>query len=168
MPDAKCCGSSRSSISRANGWGIFALTNSLRVLQDFTSDPQILQAALQRFNPKPQEFAVVTRPTINASEAATAGATVTTLDPSVGPATGLATSGLGPGLTQAASMALRLRRSPAHLLPMPKNSAPCSPSGALNSLARMLGGLPGRKSIILGHGKPTVFPYSGKSQYERS
>src|SRR5438309_9441325 len=36
---------------------VFTLTGSLNVLQDFTTDPQILYAALQRFRPRPQAFA---------------------------------------------------------------------------------------------------------------
>jgi VWFA-related protein len=32
---------------------VFTLTGQLRVLQDFTSDPQILYSALQRFRPEP-------------------------------------------------------------------------------------------------------------------
>ena len=128
---------------------VFALTNSLRMLQDFTSDPQILQAALQRFNPQPQEFASVSRPAIRASEAATGGATVTTLDPSVGPATGLAVSGLGPGLTQAASMALSAIEAFAGAsTSYAEEQRSVLTLAALNSLARMLGGIPGRKSII--------------------
>jgi len=35
---------------------VFTLTGQLRVLQDFTSDPQILYTALQRFRPVQQEF----------------------------------------------------------------------------------------------------------------
>ena len=36
---------------------VFTLTGPLNVLQDFTSDPQVLVAALQRYNPQSQEFA---------------------------------------------------------------------------------------------------------------
>ena len=45
---------------------VFTLTGSLDVLQDFTSDPQILYAALQRFRPRPQEFASAGRATTSA------------------------------------------------------------------------------------------------------
>ena len=128
---------------------VFTLTNSLRVLQDFTSDPQILYAALQRFNPKPQEFASVTRPTMSAAQAATAGATVTTLDPSVVPSHSLDSAGLGPGLTQAASVTLSsIEAFAAASTSYLEEQRSVLTLGALNSLARMLGGLPGRKSII--------------------
>src|SRR5438105_1786524 len=41
---------------------IFTLTNSLGVLQDFTSDPDVLLKALQRYQPLPQEMANASSP----------------------------------------------------------------------------------------------------------
>src|SRR5437667_12517119 len=73
---------------------VFTLSGSLNVLQDFTTDPQILYAALQRFRPRPQEFASAGRATTSAAAGdATSGSTVASLDASTAPATD--TSGLG-------------------------------------------------------------------------
>ncbi len=68
---------------------VFTLTGSLNVLQDFTTDPQILYAALQRFRPRPQEFASAGRATTSAAAGdATSGSTVASLDASTGPCDG--------------------------------------------------------------------------------
>ncbi len=65
---------------------VFTLTGPLNVLQDFTSDPQVLVAALQRYNPQAQEFASAARPATSAAAGnATTGSTVTALDASVPP-----------------------------------------------------------------------------------
>src|SRR5713101_7044676 len=78
---------------------VFTLTGKLNVLQDFTSDPQILYEALQRFRPRPQEFASAGRATTSAVAGdATTASTVASLDASTAPATD--TSGLGPGAAQ--------------------------------------------------------------------
>lgn len=127
---------------------VFALTNSLRVLQDFTSNPQILYSALQRFNPQPLEFASAARPTTSVSNTSP-GAVVTSLDPSVGPSHGLGDSGLGDGLTREASVTLAsIEAFAAASTSYLEEQRSVLTLGALNSLARMLGGLPGRKSII--------------------
>jgi hypothetical protein len=39
-----------------NRVAVFALTGPLTVFQDFTSDPGVLYAALQRYQPQIQEF----------------------------------------------------------------------------------------------------------------
>src|SRR5882762_1549321 len=62
--------------------GIFTLTSSLNVLQDFTSDPQILYTALQRYKPQPQEFASAARPTDAGPGPSTTSSVVSSLDPS--------------------------------------------------------------------------------------
>src|SRR5438309_2105273 len=68
---------------------VFTLTGSLNILQDFTTDPQILYAALQRFRPRPQEFASAGRATTSAAAGdATSGSTVASLDASTGPCDG--------------------------------------------------------------------------------
>jgi hypothetical protein len=41
---------------------VFALTGPLSMMQDFTSDPQILYTALQRYKAQPQDFASSGRP----------------------------------------------------------------------------------------------------------
>ena len=43
---------------------IFTLTNSLGVLQDFTSDPSVLLAALQKYQPQPQEMTNAAAPRV--------------------------------------------------------------------------------------------------------
>src|SRR5260370_42394863 len=78
--------------------GIFTLTGSLNVLQDFTSDPQILYTALQRFKPQSQEFASAGRATTSASADPSTSSTVSSLDASTAPLRGgSGNSGLGPG-----------------------------------------------------------------------
>src|SRR5262249_17814847 len=52
---------------------VFTLTGQLQVLQDFTSDPRILYAAMQRFRPEPQHFAGVVQ--------TASGSPVASLDP---------------------------------------------------------------------------------------
>jgi len=67
---------------------IFTLTGPLRVLQDFTSDPQILYTALQRYKPQSQEFASAGQlVTSAASGTPSAGSTVAALDASTAPLT---------------------------------------------------------------------------------
>src|SRR6266567_3153232 len=65
---------------------VFALTGPLNVLQDLTSDPQVLYAAIQRYKPQAQEFESSGRPaTSAASGTATTGSVVTSLDASTPP-----------------------------------------------------------------------------------
>src|SRR5579871_3264189 len=59
---------------------VFTLTDSLHVLQDFTTDPQLLYVALQHFLPQEQPFGSAERPTNQAGDATpTATSTVTSL-----------------------------------------------------------------------------------------
>ena len=54
---------------------------TLRVLQDFTSDPQVLAEALQRYKPQAQEFATAGRAETSAAVGSpTVASTVTALD----------------------------------------------------------------------------------------
>jgi VWFA-related protein len=65
---------------------VFALTGRLSVLQDFTSDPQILYAALQHYKPQTRSLESSTQPGTSASAGpATVGSTVTSLDASSQP-----------------------------------------------------------------------------------
>lgn len=67
---------------------IFTLTGPLRVLQDFTSDPQVLHAALQRYRPQAQDFAAAGHPVTSAASGnPTVNSTVTALDASIAPLT---------------------------------------------------------------------------------
>src|SRR5438132_2277727 len=127
---------------------VFTLTGSLNVLQDFTTDPQILYAALQRFRPRPQEFASAGRATTSAAAGdATSGSTVASLDASTAPATD--TSGLGPGAAQLVAAAQAAAQSfPAAQVADAQGQRTVLTLQALNSLGRILGGLPGRKNVI--------------------
>src|SRR6266704_2229420 len=127
---------------------VFTLTGSLNVLQDFTTDPQILYAALQRFRPRPQEFASAGRATTSAAAGdATTASTVASLDASTAPATD--TSGLGPGPAQLVAAAQAAAQSfEAAQVAYAQEQRTMLTLQALNSLGRILGGLPGRKNII--------------------
>ena len=67
----------------ADRMAVFTLTGGLNVLQDFTSDPQSLYTALQRFNPQTQAFSKGF-PTATSSDGSpgTVGSTVASLDAS--------------------------------------------------------------------------------------
>jgi len=131
--------------------GIFALTGSLNVLQDFTSDPQILYTALQRYKPQPQDFASAGRATTSVSADPTASSTVSSLDASTAPLSGGSSdSGLGRG---GASNAIAVAQASLQAFEgaqtaYAKDQRAVLALNALNSLARILGGLPGRKNLI--------------------
>lgn len=129
---------------------VFTLTGQLRVLQDFTSDPQILYTALQRYRPVPQEFAQTATPAGAHEGPATASGVVASLDAAATPYHGGGDEGL-----RSSAMDLAISNA---------QNAVASFAGAdiaygqdqrvqitltaLNSIGRILGGLPGRKSII--------------------
>lgn len=106
--------------------GVFALTNGLHVLQDFTADPQILSAALQKY--KPQE------PALSGTASPVALAPETSLG-----AGGAAMFALAEGEInsfQQVQVGYQLdRRVEVTLL-------------GLRSMARMLAGIPGRKNVV--------------------
>ena len=110
--------------------GVFTLTNSLGVLQDFTSDPQILLAALQKFQPQEQRLQNATPLTSG----------VTSADG------GLHGGGaLEVGIVQAVAAAQNFENlQVAYQLERRVEVT----LGAMRSLARILGGMPGRKEII--------------------
>ncbi len=121
--------------------GIFTLTGSLNELQDFSSDPQILYAALQSYKPLEGEFTPIP-PRHTSSDAGpvegnpkpvTAQATVNSLDASSQPVSD-ATGALRSFETISAQYG--------------KDERAVLTLNALNSLARILGGLPGRKNLI--------------------
>jgi len=85
---------------------VFTLTGQLRVLQDFTSDPQILYTALQRYRPVPQEFAITATPTSSAAGPTDAGTAVANLDAAATPNHGGASdAGMGSAMAAAVSNA---------------------------------------------------------------
>jgi VWFA-related protein len=131
---------------------VFTLTGPLNVLQDFTSDPQVLVAALQRYNPQSQEFASAVRPATSAAAGnATTGSTVTALDASVPPSnsggdsSGLSRSGAAAQIAVAQAALAAFAGAQAGYA---EDQRAILSLNALNSLARILGGLPGRKNII--------------------
>lgn len=86
---------------------VFTLTGSLHVLQDFTSDPQILYTALQRYKPQEPEFANAVGPTTGDAGPSNAGGVVTALDRGARPVGGVsvvAASDMNPRLVQTISV----------------------------------------------------------------
>jgi len=123
---------------------IFTLTGSLNVLQDFTSDPEVLYAAIQRYKPSEQELTpVAARKTDNGAGPATAQSTVNSLDASALPVSD-ATTGAGGGSALEAELHSFESASAAYN----QDQRTILTVNALNSLARILGGLPGRKNVI--------------------
>jgi VWFA-related protein len=107
--------------------GVFALTNSLRVLQDFTTDPQILIAALEKYKPQEQQF--------KAGDAASISpAAASSLRPGAAAMLELAQSEIS--AFQTIQVGYQLDRRVEVSL------------AALRSMARMLAGIPGRKNVV--------------------
>ena len=138
---------------------IFTLTRQLGVLQDFTSDPQVLYAALQHFLPVQQQFATSAIPASAGASATTARETVASLDPASTPVHGniadsCPRSGSGSAILAAQrALASFAAAEAAYDLDQRVQLT----LTALNSIARILGGLPGRKSIIWVTG---AFPFT--------
>ena len=131
--------------------GVFSLTGSLNVLQDFTSDPDILYAALQRYKPEPQKFAAAGGPQTSAAAGeATIGSTVAAMSAATPPAHGADASGpRGPGAgTSVAIAEAAVAAFAGAQVFYDENRRAVMTLDALNSLGRILGGLPGRKNII--------------------
>jgi VWFA-related protein len=131
--------------------GVFSLTGSLNVLQDFTSDPDILNAALQRYKPEPQKFAAAGGPQTSAAAGeATTGSTVAAMSAATPPAHVADASGpRGPGAgTSVAIAEAAIAAFAGAQVFYDENRRAVMTLDALNSLGRILGGLPGRKNII--------------------
>jgi VWFA-related protein len=135
--------------------GVFTLTGSLNELQDFSSDPQILYAALQSYKPLEGEFTPTPGQTMaNGEGRATAGQIVNSLDASSLPV-GDSTLGVGISGRSSTGPAMSVSQAQAELAAFQTVSAQYDKDqravltlNALNSLARILGGLPGRKNLI--------------------
>src|SRR6266567_1182245 len=131
---------------------VFALTGPLNVLQDLTSDPQVLYAAIQRYKPQAQEFESSGRPATSAgSGTATTGSVVTSLDASTPPlidnsASASVRGGAASAAFSSAQAALQAFEG-AQVAYAEEQRAVLTLS-ALGSMARILGGLPGRKNLI--------------------
>ena len=129
---------------------VFTLTGPMNVLQDFTSDPQVLYTALQGFKPEAQEFAAAGQPHTSASNAPTAGTVVAALDPSTAPShdsAGASLNGRGSSAAVVAAQAAMQAFEGAQVS-YAKDQRAVLTLGALGSLARIMGGLPGRKNLI--------------------
>ncbi len=133
--------------------GVFALTGSLNVLQDFTSDPQVLYTALQRFKPLTQTFPNG-GPTVTSSDGgpATPASTVASLDASTPPPSDSGAN-LGGGLRGGSdalisSAMAALQGFEGAQVAYAKDERAVMTLNALASIARILGGLPGRKNLI--------------------
>jgi len=131
---------------------VFALTGPLIALQDLTSDPQVLYAALQKYKPQSQEFANSDRPaTSAASGTPTAVSVVTSLDASTPPlvdnsaSLGIRGGGSSAGFSGAQAA---LEAFEGAQVAYAKDQRAIMTLSALGSLARILGGLPGRKNLI--------------------
>ena len=131
--------------------GIFTLTGSLNELQDFTGDPQILYAALQSYKPLEGEFTPTPGRTVSGDAGgASAGRSVASVDASSLPVSD-ATLGVtftGAPAMSVAQAAAALRSFESVGAQYAKDERAVLTLNALNSLARILGGLPGRKNLI--------------------
>jgi VWFA-related protein len=130
---------------------VFALTGGLNMLQDFTSDPQILYTALQRFKPLTQTFASSAQPTTSVSNDPSASVAVTAIDASTGPLTdnsGSATLNGGQAAIGIANAQAALQAFEGAQVAYAQDQRAVMTLNALSSIARILGGLPGRKNLI--------------------
>ena len=131
---------------------VFALTGPLTVLQDLTSDPQVLYAALQRYKPQSQEFESSGRPATSAANGtATTASVVTSLDASTPPLVDNSSSASlrgGSASSAISSVQAALQAFEEAQAAYAQEQRAVMTLSALGSLARMLGGLPGRKNLI--------------------
>jgi VWFA-related protein len=130
---------------------VFALTGNLVVLQDLTSDPQALFAALQKYKPQAQTFATSGQAETSGSASPTVGGVVTSLDASTPPLTdnSASASAKGGGASDAFFAAQQaLEAFAGAQVAYVKDQRAVATLNALGSIARILGGLPGRKNLI--------------------
>ena len=114
---------------------IFTLTNGLSMLQDFTSDPNVLLAALQKYQPVSQEMANGAPPRVPSTSS---------------------DGGQGAQMA-AAAMVERMREFQNIQLAYVQDRRTETTCAAMRSLARILGGMPGRKSLVW---VTAAFPFS--------
>ncbi len=108
--------------------GVFALTDSLRVLQDFTSDPQILMTALEKYKPEEQKLNPATPRPVS-----------TGFGPNVG----------GPGASQQLTLAQSEISSFQSLQVSYQFDRQFEVTiDAMRALSRILAGVPGRKNVV--------------------
>ena len=130
---------------------IFTLTGSLNVLQDFTADPQLLYNALQHYMPEAPTLITNNRPSTTIMEGTpTPSGNVTAVDASVPPTTiSNGDTGLRSGASAAvAPLTTALEEFESAATAYHDEQRTLITLDALNSLGRILGGLPGRKEVI--------------------
>jgi VWFA-related protein len=128
---------------------VFTLTGPLNELQDFTGDPQILYAALQSYKPVEREFTPNPPRTMdNGAGQASAIQIVNSLDASSLPVSDATMGGALPTPALVAEAQAALRSFQTVGAQYDKDERAVLTLNALNSLARILGGLPGRKNLI--------------------
>lgn len=114
---------------------IFTLTNGLSILQDFTTDPNVLMGALQKYQPASQEMPNAAAPRVPSTSS------------DGGQGTQLATAG----------MVERIREFQNVQLAYVQDRRVETTTAAMRGLARILGGMPGRKSVVW---VTAAFPFS--------
>jgi VWFA-related protein len=115
--------------------GVFTLTNSLNVLQDFTSDPQALLAALQSYRPQEPVFGRAGGPAVTGGTGDAGGAAVAVI----------------------AAMAASLRSFEGEQVAYSLDRRVEITLQSMRGLSRILGGIPGRKNILW---LTAAFPFS--------
>jgi VWFA-related protein len=115
---------------------VFTLTNSLGMLQDFTSDPEVLKKVLENYQPQQQDLAKASPPPASAS---------------VGSVNG------GRGAEAAASLTIMLRNFQDVQVGYQMDRRVDITLQAMRALGRMLSGIPGRKNVIW---VTAAFPFS--------
>jgi VWFA-related protein len=106
--------------------GVFTLTNSLQVLQDFTDDPEILLAALKKYQPQEQILQNAVPPPVSAGAQTLSARQAATVAQVESIAQGFQSIQMSYALDRRVDITLN----------------------AMRSLARILGGIPGRKNIV--------------------
>ena len=117
-------------------FAIFTLTNSLGMLQDFTSDPEVLKKVLENYQPQQQELAKAAPPPPSAS---------------VGSVNG------GKGAEASANLVQALRNFQDVQVGFQVERRVEITLEAMRAMGRMLSGIPGRKNLIW---VTAAFPFS--------
>jgi VWFA-related protein len=115
---------------------IFTLTNSLGMLQDFTSDPEVLKQVLENYQPQQQELAKASPPPPSAS---------------IGSVNG------GRGAEASANLVRALKNFQDVQVGFQVERRVEITLEAMRAMGRMLSGIPGRKNVIW---VTAVFPFS--------
>jgi VWFA-related protein len=106
--------------------GVFTLTNSLQVLQDFTGDPEVLLAGLKKYRPQEQELQNAVSQPVSAGAGSLGVRQANTITQVEANAQTFQSIQMGYAFDRRVDVTLN----------------------ALRSLSRILGGIPGRKNIV--------------------